>query len=125
MKTKHFYISALSVISILSTTLFSSCSKEFLKPDPLSFYEPGATFSTRSGLDAALALADRHLRTYWGGLQTRDAWVPITTEYMLSDMAVSGKTDAGTIIADVAARLTPPVVRQSGGWGKRKSKICK
>lgn len=101
------YISALSIISILSITLFSGCTKDFLKPDPLSFYEPEATFSTRSGLDASLALADRHLRTYWGGLQTRDAWVPISTEYMLSDIAVSGKTDAGTIFADVATRLTP------------------
>src|SRR5690606_30358287 len=59
------------------------------------------------GLDASLALADRHLRSYWGGLETRDAWVPISTEYMLSDIAVSGKTDAGTIFADVATRLTP------------------
>jgi len=101
------YISALSIISILSITLFSGCTKDFLKPDPLSFYEPEATFSTRSGLDASLALADRHLRSYWGGLETRDAWVPISTEYMLSDIAVSGKTDAGTIFADVATRLTP------------------
>lgn len=107
MKTNYFYRSLLSVISILSITLFSSCTKDFLKPDPLSFYEPEATFTTRSGLDASLALADRHLRTYWGGLQTKDAWVPISTEYMLSDVAVSGKTDAGTIFADVATRLTP------------------
>lgn len=107
MKAKKNIISALSVMSILSATLFSGCTKDFLKPDPLSMYEPEATFSTRSGLDAGLALADRHLRTYWGGITTRDAWVPITTEYMLSDLAVSGKTDAGTIFADVATRLTP------------------
>ncbi|NGM66578.1 RagB/SusD family nutrient uptake outer membrane protein [Sphingobacterium sp. SGR-19] len=107
MKKIKFYISTLSAISIASAVLYSGCTTDFLKPDPLSFYEPETTFSTRSGLDATLALADRHLRTYWGGTTTRDAWVPISTEYMLSDIAVSGKTDAGNIFADVATRLTP------------------
>jgi len=107
MKTNKFYISALSVIGILSATLFSSCTKDYLKPDPLSFYEPGLTFSTRSGLDATVALADRHLRTYWSHLETRDVSLPISTEYMLSDLAVSGKTDDGNVFADVATRLTP------------------
>lgn len=107
MKANKFYISALSVIGMLSVTLFSSCTKDYLKPDPLSFYEPGLTFSTRSGLDATVALADRHLRTYWSHLETRDVSVPISTEYMLSDLAVSGKTDDGNIFADVVTRLTP------------------
>ncbi|MFC6099175.1 RagB/SusD family nutrient uptake outer membrane protein [Olivibacter domesticus] len=107
MKTNKFYISVLSVIGIVSATLFSSCTKDYLKPDPLSFYEPGLTFSTRSGLDATVALADRHLRTYWSHLETRDVSLPISTEYMLSDLAVSGKTDDGNVFADVATRLTP------------------
>lgn len=107
MKANKFYISALSLVSIMSVILFSGCTKDFLKPDPLSVYEPEVTFSTRSGLDAALALADRHLRTYWGGITTKDAWVPISTEYMLSDIGVSGKTDDGNIFADVSSRLTP------------------
>lgn len=107
MKTNNFYISTFSVISITAVTLFSGCTKDYLKPDPLSFYEPGLTFSTRSGLDATVALADRHLRTYWSHLETRDVSVPISTEYMLSDLAVSGKTDDGNIFADVATRLTP------------------
>lgn len=107
MRTNKFYISAFYVISITAVTLFSGCTKDYLKPDPLSFYEPGLTFSTRSGLDATVALADRHLRTYWSHLETRDVSVPISTEYMLSDLAVSGKTDDGNIFADVATRLTP------------------
>jgi hypothetical protein len=107
MKANNFYIAALSVIAIVSVTLVTGCKKEFLKPDPLSFYEPEVTFSTRSGLDATIAMCDRHLRQYWSHINTRDASVPISTEYMLSDVAVSGKTDDGNIFADVSTRLTP------------------
>lgn len=107
MKTNNLYISVLSVIGIVSVVFFSGCNKDFLKPDPLSFYEPEATFSTRSGLDAAVGMMDRHLRTYWSNLTTQDVGLPISTEYMFSDVAVSGKTDDGAIFADVATRLTP------------------
>ena len=33
-----------------------SCSREFLDADPLSIYEPKATFSTESGLKAAMEM---------------------------------------------------------------------
>ena len=88
-------------------TAFCSCSEDFLKPDPLSFYEPGKTFSTRSGLEAALAMCDRHLRGYWSYYNTQDLSLPISTEYMFSDVVVAGKTDDSNIFADIATRLTP------------------
>ncbi|WP_316846386.1 RagB/SusD family nutrient uptake outer membrane protein [Pedobacter psychrodurus] len=107
MKTNNIYKSVLFVMGILSVALNSGCKKEFLKPDPLSFYEPELTFSSRAGLEATTGMLDRHLRTYWSHLQTRDISVPIGTEYMLSDLAVASKTDDGSIFADVATRLTP------------------
>lgn len=107
MKKTKFYITALGVIGIASTTFISSCKTDFLQPDPLSFYEPELTFSDRAGLEATIAMMDRHLRTYWHHTTTRDVSVPISTEYMLSDIGVSGKTDDGNIFADVATRLTP------------------
>ena len=64
------------------------CSESFLKPDPLSFYEPETTFSTESGLQAALAMTDRHLRLYWTNYTANNILVPIGTEYLFSDMAV-------------------------------------
>lgn len=85
----------------------TGCKKEYLQPDPLSFFEPGATFSTRAGLDAALAIADRHLRSYWTYFEYTDLSLPISTEYMFSDMAVASKTDDGNIFADIATRFTP------------------
>ncbi|WP_421938495.1 RagB/SusD family nutrient uptake outer membrane protein [Pedobacter sp.] len=86
---------------------FSGCKRSFLEPDPLSLYEPGKTFSTRSGLDAAMAICDRHLRSYWTYFEYTDLSLPISTEYMFSDVAVASKTDDGNIFADIATRLTP------------------
>lgn len=94
-------------ILIFIIAIIAGCKKNYLEPDPLSLYEPEKTFSTKSGLDAAMAMCDKHLRSYWSYITTRDISVPINTEYMLSDMAVSGKTDDGGIFADVATRLTP------------------
>jgi len=94
-------------IAALTSLMIASCTREFLKPDPLSFYEPTTTFTTKSGLDATIAMCDKHLRSYWSYTQTRDISVPMNTEYMLSDIGVSSKTDDGSIFADVATRLTP------------------
>lgn len=98
----------------------TGCKKEYLQPDPLSFYEPGATFSTRAGLDAALAIADRHLRSYWTYFEYQDLSLPISTEYMFSDMAVASKTDDGNIFADIATRFTPTDMPERTGyfWGE-------
>jgi len=84
-----------------------SCSKSYLQPDPLSFYIPDETFNTKGGLDAAIATCDRHLRSYWTYFNYQDLGLPISTEYMFSDVAVAAKTDDGNIYADIATRLTP------------------
>ncbi|MXV16759.1 RagB/SusD family nutrient uptake outer membrane protein [Hufsiella ginkgonis] len=97
----------LLVLAGLLLTASSGCKKSYLQPDPLSLYEPGQTFSTKSGLDAAMAICDRHLRSYWTYFQYVDLGLPISTEYMFSDVAVASKTDDGNIFADIATRLTP------------------
>ena len=104
---KNNYTVKIFLVVLVVSAMLAACNKKYLKPDPLSFYEPGATFTTKSGLDAAIAMCDKHLRSYWSYITTRDISVPINTEYMLSDVAVSGKTDDGSIFADVATRLTP------------------
>jgi hypothetical protein len=97
------------IIAICSSAFFSSCSEDFLKPDPLSFYEPTTTFSTESGLQAALAMADRHLKTYWTYYEGVSNSVPIGTEYMFSELALYGKTDVAVnnVNFDIAVGLTP------------------
>ena len=96
------------LLILIGIAVLFSCSKSFLKPDPLSFYEPTTTFSSESGLMAALAMADRHLRLMWTGFQSSDNNVPISTELFFSDMAVYGKTDAGGgMFDDINYKLTP------------------
>ncbi|WP_240186757.1 RagB/SusD family nutrient uptake outer membrane protein [Pedobacter namyangjuensis] len=86
---------------------FSGCKRSYLQPEPLSLFDPDQTFSTRAGLDAAMAISDRHLRSYWTYFEYTDLGLPISTEYMFSDVAVAAKTDDGGIFADIATRLTP------------------
>jgi starch-binding outer membrane protein, SusD/RagB family len=96
--------------------VFSSCSDDFLEPDPLSFYEPSTTLSTESGLQAVLAMADRHLRSYWTFYNSanNNISVPIATEYMFSEMTVASKTDDGGMFADIANVLTPTGGAENG-----------
>ncbi len=95
---------ALAGMAMLAT----SCSDDFLKQDPLSFYEPKQTFTTESGVEAALAMGDRLLRGvtvhYSGGSNN----IPISTEYFFSELALFGKTDVGSAFCDDwATKLTP------------------
>lgn len=110
---KH-YINKLSKgILILAgvSMLATSCTDSFLKPDPLSFYNPENTLNTVSGLDAALAMCDKHLRHYWTYYEnnSNNITVPIGTEYLYSDLAVYGKTDGinNAVYGDWAGGLTP------------------
>lgn len=85
--------------------LFSGCSDEFLKPDPLSFYEPTTTFSTESGLKAAMAICDRHMKLYYAA--DHNEMLPLGTEYIFSDLMVASATDKSSMLCDVANMLTP------------------
>ncbi|WP_035651343.1 MULTISPECIES: RagB/SusD family nutrient uptake outer membrane protein [unclassified Flavobacterium] len=89
------------------TALLVSCSKDFLEPDPLSFYEPETTFSTESGLQAVLASADKQLRNNYIHYNSASNSVPIGTEYVFSDMAKYGKTDNSSTISDFANTIVP------------------
>ena len=108
MKTnivKHIAM-GLAVVAGMST--MSSCSRDFLDPDPLSIYEPGKTFSTESGLQAALAMADRSLCNNYTYYNNKNLSCPIATEYMMSDLMLYGKTDqGGGIWDDINKKLTP------------------
>jgi hypothetical protein len=102
-KLNHVYKAlALCLGSIL---FLGSCSKEFLKPDPLSFYDPEATFRTEAGLVSAIAISDRHLKTYWA--TDHNEMLTLGTEYIFSDLMVAAATDRRSMLCDVANMLTP------------------
>ena len=90
--------------------LFNACSEEFLEQKPLSFYEPGATFSTESGLSAAMTACDNHLRAL-----VLDAPV-FHTEYMFSDIGVRGQTDNSSLLTDISTRLVPTSNLERVSW---------
>ncbi len=88
-------------------TMLSACSRDFLDPDPLSFYDPETTFTTESGLQATLAMADRGLKGFWTHWSNPYNSVPIGTEYVFSDMSRYGKLDMNNNISDFATTVVP------------------
>ncbi|GAB2768028.1 hypothetical protein GCM10027275_08140 [Rhabdobacter roseus] len=109
-------LAKLLLVLAVVTASMSGCKESYLQPEPLSLFEPGLTFSTRSGLDAALAICDRHIRAYWTYFEYTDLSLPISTEYMFSEVAVASKTDDGNIFADIATRLTPTDMPERVGY---------
>jgi hypothetical protein len=94
----------------------SGCKKSYLDTDPQSIYIPGQTFTTRGGLDAAVAMCDKHLRSYWTYFEYVDLGLPISTDYMFSDVAVASKTDEQNIFVDIATRFAPTDMPERTGY---------
>ncbi|MDR0766336.1 MAG: RagB/SusD family nutrient uptake outer membrane protein [Odoribacteraceae bacterium] len=88
------------------TILLAACSRSFLEPDPLSFYEPTTTFSSESGLQAALANCDKNLRNNWTHYSANSNSAPIATEYVYSELSVASKTD-GNLLSNIDQQLNP------------------
>ncbi len=106
MKMKKIFIPALAV-----TACLASCTRDFLNPDGMSFYEPEATYTSESGLMSSMAICDRHLKNYYA--HDHGEMTPIGTEYMFSDLMVASNTDKTAMLCDVASALTP--TSESGG----------
>lgn len=99
-------LNRICLAALLGSTVFlGSCSEDFLNPDPLSFYEPTTTFSTESGLKAALAICDRHLKSYYA--TDHNELLDMGTEYMFSELMVASNTDKVNMLCDIAQMLTP------------------
>lgn len=94
-----------AALLIGGSILFSGCSDDYLKPELVSLYEPAATFSTESGLKAALAICDRHIRSYYA--TDHNEMLTIGTEYLFSDLMVASATDKSSMLCNVANMLTP------------------
>ena len=98
----------------LAAGTLASCSDSFLEESPLSFYEPGTTYTTEAGLQSALAQCDKQLKTY----RIDGNWnnVGIFTNYLMSDVGMYAKTDMGGGFQDnFDAKLTPTSGMAGGG----------
>lgn len=92
-------------VAALIVTTFSGCKKEFLKTEPLSFYEPSATFVDAAAMRAGLVSLAKNLRfEYYGGNPA------ILTEMLFTEIAVEGTTDKSGPAQDLNTLITPDLV---------------
>src|SRR5690554_1977773 len=77
---KRIYILTLTLIVII----FSSCSEDWLKPDPLSFYTPENVFVDPAGYEAALVRCKKEMNS-----ENHGGYNPLVTETDYSDLAVA------------------------------------
>ncbi|MEP6748380.1 MAG: RagB/SusD family nutrient uptake outer membrane protein [Bacteroidota bacterium] len=100
---KHL-LKRLTVLLIVGSlvTVVISCNKDYLKPKPLSFYEPSATYIDAAGMRAALVSCARNLRNeYYGD------GMPFLTEDLFSEVTVDGVTDKSGPAQDNNLVITP------------------
>ncbi|MEJ7768759.1 MAG: RagB/SusD family nutrient uptake outer membrane protein [Chitinophagaceae bacterium] len=82
-----------------------ACKKDYLKPNPLSFYEPGATYTDAASMRAALVACAVNFRIeYYGGNP------PILTELLFTDLSVEGTTDKSGPAQNLNLEITPDLV---------------
>lgn len=102
---KHFKI--IKGTGIFLTLLIATigCKREFLKPEPLSFYEPNSTFVDAPAMRAALVSLGLNLRfEYYGGNPA------ILTEMLFTETSVEGTTDKSGPAQDLNTLITPDLV---------------
>lgn len=101
-------------------TLFSvaaiaaiGCSKEWLTPKPLSFYEPGIALSDANGMYSTLTACERNMRhEYFGDNPAA------LTEIIQSEVAVEGTTDKAGPQMDMDISLLPDAQLNSTDYTK-------
>ncbi|MCW3108991.1 MAG: starch-binding protein [Segetibacter sp.] len=105
MKKSLKYIIIIGFFTTILTCSIS-CKKEYLTPEPLSFYEPSATYVDAPAMRAALAACARNLRfEYYGGNPA------ILTEMLFTEIAVEGITDKSGPAQDLNLQITPDGVQ--------------
>lgn len=96
-----------------SVAMLASCSDSFLEQDPLSFYNPGNTYVTESGLRSAMAMCDLGLKEML--MDGNGNVLPIASLYFMTDIGLYSKTDAGFFMDDFANKITPTNGMKGGG----------
>jgi hypothetical protein len=98
----HYIVTAFFLLLLLPSV---SCKKEWLRPQPLSFYEPSQTYVDAPAMRAALVSLARNLRfEYYGGNPA------ILTEMLFTEIAVEGTTDKAGPAQDLNTSITPDLV---------------
>ena len=105
-----------SIFTFVLVILGTSCSEDFLKPEPLSFYAPENTFVNADGLNSALIACLRNARhDVYGDTP------PFLNDQIFSEVAVEGTTDKTGPLMDMPSQVLPDMAmnnkdRTSIGW---------
>ena len=112
MKNKYFTKGCMALLS--AALLTTGCSDSFLEQDPLSFYNPENTYTTESGLQAAMAMCDYGLKEML--MNGNGNMIPMVSLYFMTDIGLYAKTDANTGMQDdFANKITPTSGMGDGG----------
>ncbi|MFC6100363.1 RagB/SusD family nutrient uptake outer membrane protein [Olivibacter domesticus] len=97
MKSRFIYY----FIVLLACPICLSCSKDWLKPEPLSFYAPENLLVDKAGFEAMLVTARKNLRnSFYGELNT------VVSEGVFTELGVAGPlNDNG--IRNMDLQMTP------------------
>jgi hypothetical protein len=99
---KYLKYTIFSFISAFIIVGLEACKKDWLKPQPLSFYEPNLTYVDAPAMQAALVACARNLRLEYYGDNP-----PILTEMLFSEVSVEGTTDKSGPAQDLNIAITP------------------
>ena len=77
---------------LASAAMLASCSDSFLEQDPLSFYNPGNTYTTESGLRSAMAMCDLGLKEML--MDGNGNVLPIASLYFMTDIGLQRRMQA-------------------------------
>jgi hypothetical protein len=116
MKRYHSAIVPMAFAGAVVISAMGGCQKEFLQPDPLSFFSPEETFTTQSGLMAAMAISDRHMRYIM--MKSRGLATSCNAfqggDLIFSDIMCTATTDNVTWTRDFYTQVTPNSGRYDG-----------
>jgi len=92
------------IISALIVTLtgVTGCKKDYLKPEPLSFFVPETAYLDANGMRSALVACARNARIEYYGDNP-----PILTEMVFSEITAEGTTDKSGPAQDLNLWITP------------------
>ncbi len=104
-----FVIKITTCLFIITTFIgISGCKKSFLKPEPLSFYEPGQTYVDAAAMRAGLVACARNGRYEYYGDNP-----PILTEMLFSEVSAEGTTDKSGPAVNLDLEITPDLATRN------------
>lgn len=101
MKTINTIFTKGCMVLASAALLTTGCTDDFLKQDPLSFYNPENTYTTESGLQAAMAMCDYGLKEML--MDGNGNVLPMASLYFMTDLGLYAK------LMQVICRMILPI----------------